>query len=282
MIMIPGASGAADSFRVVTAHLAAHYTVALYDRLGFSRSHLDGPQDYTHRLQTDADDVRRLIEHLGDEPATVFGASSGGIVALELLTRHPDIVRTPVPFEPPAVLQLPDGRRWVAFFHEVYDLYRKGGIGPAIQKFREQAFPDTDRQVMAHAPKNEANATYWFEHELRQYPAVELDLDALAAQAERILLAVGREARGYPAHDVNVALGRKLGRDVVELPGGHVGAMAHPAEFAQELTAALTQIGTNRHPPAQRLSAPPGRHLPPTLRSGDETACSATELKDTP
>jgi pimeloyl-ACP methyl ester carboxylesterase len=241
MIMIPGGSGAFDPFRMVAAHLAAHYSVVLYDRRGFSRSQLDGPQDYSHRLQTDADDVRRLIDHLGDEPATVFGASSGAIVALELLTRHPAVARTLVPFEPPAVLQLPDGQKWVDFFHEVYDLYRQAGIAPAMKQFREHAFPETDRRVMAQAPKNEANATYWFEHELRQYPPVELDLDALTAHAERIVLTAGREARGYPAYEVNVVLGRKLGRDVIELPGGHVGCVAHPAEFAQELVQALTR-----------------------------------------
>src|SRR3954469_10748811 len=89
MLMVPGANGAADGFKIVTEHLAAHYTVVTYDRRGFSRSQLDGPQDYDHRLETDADDVRRLIERLSDEPATVFGASSGGVVVLELLTHHP-------------------------------------------------------------------------------------------------------------------------------------------------------------------------------------------------
>jgi acetyltransferase/esterase len=240
LVMVPGASGVADSFRPVATHLAAHYAVVLYDRRGFSRSQLDGPQDYANRLQTDADDLRRLIEHLGDEPAVVFGASSGGIVVLELLTRHPEVVSKLVPFEPPAVLQLSDGQQWVDFFHEVYDLYRQAGIGPAMHTFRERAFPEVDRRVMAQAPKNEANAIYWFEHELRQYPPVDLNLGALTDHAERILPAVGREANGYPAHDVAVVLGRKLGRDVVELPGGHVGCIAHPAEFARDLMRALS------------------------------------------
>ena len=35
MIMVPGAAGVADGFRKVTEHLAAHYTVVLYDRRGF-------------------------------------------------------------------------------------------------------------------------------------------------------------------------------------------------------------------------------------------------------
>src|SRR5262245_2028500 len=127
MLMVPGATGTADSFKRVTENLVVHYTVVIYDRRGFSRSQLDGPQDYAHRLETDADDVRRLIEHLSDEPATVFGSSSGGIVALEVLTRCPSVVRTVVAHEPPAVRQLPDGQKWMNLFFRVYDLYRQCG-----------------------------------------------------------------------------------------------------------------------------------------------------------
>ena len=226
LLLVPGANGTADIFKMVTEHLAAYYTVVTYDRRGFSRSHLDGPQDYDHRLATDVDDVRRLVEHVSDQPATIFGGSSGAIIALAVLARHPSVVRTLVPFEPPAVRQLPNRQKWLDFFFEVYDLYRQSGMQLAVEEFRTQAFAESDRQAMARAPKNEytlANAGYWFEHELRQYPAVDLDLDALKAHANRIVLLVGRESRGYPCYEVNVELGKNLGRDVIELPGGHVG-----------------------------------------------------------
>src|SRR6266508_4251284 len=151
MLMVPGATGTADSFRRLTKHLAAHYTVVIYDRRGFSRSQLDGTQDYDRRLETDADDVRRLIEHVSDKPATVFGSSSGGLVALKVLTRHPSVVRTLVSHEPAAVRLLPDGQKWVNFFFGVYDLYRQSGMEPALKKFREHAFTESDWQTMARA-----------------------------------------------------------------------------------------------------------------------------------
>lgn len=249
MLMVPGANGSADPFKEVAEHLAAHYTVVTYDRRGFSRSQLAGPQDYDHRLETDADDVRRLIEYVSDEPATIFGASSGAIVVLEVLTRHPSVVRTLVPFEPAAVKLLPGGQQWVDFFLGLYDLYRQSGMELALTKFREKAFAESDRQLMARAmdPKRDehvlANAAYWFEHELRQYPTVDLDLDALKLNADRIVLVAGRESRGYPCYAVNVELGKKLGRDVIELPGGHVGFASQPADFARELVQALVRTG---------------------------------------
>lgn len=251
MLMIPGAGGDADAFGAVAEHLATHYTVVTYDRRGFSRSRLDGPQDYDQRLETDADDAWRLIGHLSDEPATVFGSSSGSLVALEVLTRHPSSVRTLVPHEPPAVRCLPDGQKWLDFFGGLYDLYRRSGVQPALERFREEAFAEPDRQAMAAVrardPKRGkyllANATYWFEHELRQYPAAELDLDALTSHAGRVVLGAGRESHGCPAHEASVALGRRLGREVIELPGGHLGHVTHPGRFADELVSALTQGG---------------------------------------
>src|SRR5581483_7055824 len=71
LILIPGASGTGESFRPLAAHLISRYQMVIYDRRGFSQSKLDGPQDYAHRLAVDADDVRRLIEHVTDQPAMV-------------------------------------------------------------------------------------------------------------------------------------------------------------------------------------------------------------------
>ena len=246
MIMVPGANGDAKIFKWVSEQLAPHYTVITYDRRGFSRSRLTGPQDYERRIETDADDVLRLIAHMGDQPAVVFGSSSGGVIALEVLAHYPSVVRTLVPHEPAAVKQLPDGQKWIDFFFSLYDLYRQSGAELAVSKFREQAFAESDRQVMARAPKSEytlPNAQYWFEHELRQYPAVDLDIDALKTHANRIVLMVGRESRGTPCYNVNVELGKKLNRDVFEMPGGHSGFASQPDGFAQEFLQILSRTG---------------------------------------
>lgn len=239
LVMVPGASGVADSFGPVAPYLAARYTVLVYDRRGFSRSRLVGPQDHDRRLNTDADDVRRLVERIGDGPATVFGASSGALVALATLTHHPSAVRTVIPFEPPAVRLLSDGQRWIDAFADAYELYRRSGAEPALTTFRERTFPVSDQRIMAHAPKHGANTAYWFEHELRQYPRADLDLDALAGRADRIVPAAGRDGAGFPAHDATLALATRLGRSVLDLPGGHVGFLSHPAEYARALLDAL-------------------------------------------
>jgi acetyltransferase/esterase len=245
LILIPGASGVGEVFRQVARDLSARYQVVTYDRRGFSQSRLDGPQDYDHRLATDADDVRRLIEHLTDQPATVFGNSSGAIVALEVLTQYPERVQTVVAHEPPVVSLLPDAAKWLAFFDGIYDTYREDGVPKAMHQFASSVVGNVDHQVIERSMTKQANeytmanAAYWMEHELRQYPRIELDLAVLAAHAERIVLAGGRDAQDKVPYQSNRVLARQLGREIVDFPGGHLGFLSHPALFAKELMNAL-------------------------------------------
>lgn len=56
-----------------------------------------------------ADDAADLLRELRAGPATVLGFSSGGVVALALAARHPDLVGEAIAWEPPAVAVLPGG-----------------------------------------------------------------------------------------------------------------------------------------------------------------------------
>lgn len=246
LIMIPGATGDARVFTTVGEHLAEHHTVLTYDRRGFSRSPLDGPQDYSRRLATDVDDVARLIEHHGGGPATVFGTSSGAVIALTVLSRHPSLVGALAAYEPASMTLLPDRDREVEFIDYLYDLYRSQGVLPALRAFHERNLTPSDREFLATVADSgmehrHANATYWFERELRQYPTVELDLDTLGSYADRIVLMAGEDSRNYPTYQVIVELGRRIGRGIIETPGGHTACGSHPSQFSRTLHQALTQ-----------------------------------------
>lgn len=247
LILIPGASGTGESFRPLASHLISQHQVVTYDRRGFSRSSLDGPQDYEHRLATDADDVRRLIEHLTDQPAMVFGSSSGAIVALEVLARFPERVQTLVAHEPPVVSLLPAAAKWWTFFDRIYDSSRTNGIPKAMHQFVSMIAGKEDHQVIERAmtqhanESTRANAEYWMEHELRQYPRTELDLAALTAHARQLVLMGGRDAQDKVSYQSSKALASTLGLDLAEMPGGHVGFMAYPAEFATALMDVLSR-----------------------------------------
>ena len=168
MVIVPASSGALDSYRLLAEQFTADYTVARYDRRGFSRSYLVDPQDYERRIETDADDVRRLIEHLGGATAIVVGSSSGALVTLAVLTEHPDVVAKAVAYEPPAMTAWSGGQEWIDRFHSMYELYHRVGPRPAVTQFQEAAFAPSDLATMAAVadpakdPYVVGNGTYWF------------------------------------------------------------------------------------------------------------------------
>lgn len=135
--------------------------------------------------------------------------------------------------------------QWLAFFDGVYDTYRQQGIPHAMQQFANGTLGSIDRQVIERAmrehPNEDAlsNIRHWMEHELRQYPRTELDLAALEAHAERIVLAGGGESQNQLPYQPNRVLARRFGHEIVDFPGGHLGFMSAPAEFAKALMSAL-------------------------------------------
>ncbi len=245
LILIPGASGTGESFRPLVSSLSSHYQVVTYDRRGFSRSTLKGPQDYSHRIATDADDIRRVIERVTDQPAMVFGNSSGALLALEVLIRFPAQVQTVIAHEPPIVSLLPDAGEWLAFFDRVYETSRKQGVPAAMHQFASRVLGSLDHQVLERAMREHANeytlsnAGYWMEHEVRQYPRAEFDLTALTAHAEQIMLVGGRDSHDQMTYQPNKVLAQQLGCEIIDFPGGHLGFLSFPTEFAQALLNAL-------------------------------------------
>lgn len=253
LLMIPGGNGTAHIFRPIAQLLADRFTVITYDRRGFARSELDGTQDYGRRLEVDADDALKVIELVAGARATVFGPSSGAVVSLQAITQGPDLVDKLIAFEPPALTELAGGRQMLNFFDEVYALYKKMGIRPALELFNRQMFPPETIEHFARLrdpslPGVGAAIEYWFEHELRQYCAVDLDIDALKTSADRIAIAAGQGSRGYPLHELSASLATKLGLTLTELPGAHTGYATSAVEFATALLDLVGEIDARSSP----------------------------------
>ena len=241
LLMIPGANGDHFIYTPVREILSETFTVVTYDRRGFSGSKLTAEQDYTNRIETDADDAALLIKHLTADQAYVFASSSGALVSLELITRHPEIIKALVCHEPTALKYLPDVYKWKTTIQGLYEIYTKEGGAIAKQKFVNELIPgEKDGELMLN--KGDApnpNEVYWFEHELRQYPSTDFDTVKLEAAKDKILFCVGRDSvHTMPAWPVT-NLAKQFGTEVLSVPGGHLGYVLHPAEFAKDLLAGL-------------------------------------------
>jgi pimeloyl-ACP methyl ester carboxylesterase len=245
LLMIPGANGDHFIFTPIREILSKTFTVVTYDRRGFSGSKLVGEQDYTHRINTDANDAEALIKHLTSEPAFVFASSSGALVSLQLMTLHPEIIKALIPHEPTALKYLPDGDKWKATTQEIYDLYIKEGEGPAKEKFVNELIPGTqDGEYMKSGKGPETpNTKYWFKHEVRQYPSTDFDTKKLEENKDKIIFCVGRDSvNTMPAWPVT-NLAKQFGTEVLYVPGGHLGYALHAVEFAKDLLEGLQKRG---------------------------------------
>ncbi|MFI9203075.1 alpha/beta fold hydrolase [Streptomyces sp. NPDC053048] len=251
LLLIPGGAGDAGMYAPMAAELAGEYTVVSYDPRGLSRSPLDGPLT-DQRVPVWSDDARRLLDFLApDEEAGVLGCSSGAIVALDLLARHPGRVRRVVAHEPPLVGLLKDPDPYRTLFAEVRETFRAEGIRAAMARFAEGIGEQTTEQeaeratelppeIQEMAPRMHANFPVFLEHMLCPFSSSTPDLAALRPVAHKLVAAAGRESRGQePFHGPAARLTELLGSPLVEFPGGHLGAVERPKDFAERLLTAL-------------------------------------------
>jgi pimeloyl-ACP methyl ester carboxylesterase len=268
LLMIAGGTDDARDFRGVVPLLEDAYTVMVYDCRGISRSRFDGPRRDVP-IETQADDAYRLLRVAGDEPAYVFGSSSGGQIALALADRHPALVRTVVAHEPPTVGLLPAGDPRRTTVRAVRDLYRRQGVAAAMQAFVAATGLRVVSESARHAPESPEAAVHAQERLVRMEQNIEFFLDcvvlpaatyvpdvaALRSASPPIVIAVGRTSKGQLAHDAGLALAEHLQTTAVTFPGGHAGFVTHPTAFGRKLREVLQSELRGRHRP----EAPPRR-----------------------
>ena len=91
LLLIMGLGANATGWWAQLPSFSREYQVIAFDNRGAGRS--DKPNE-PYSIGQMADDAHALLHELGVGPAHVFGMSLGGMVAQELVLRHPDSVRT--------------------------------------------------------------------------------------------------------------------------------------------------------------------------------------------
>jgi pimeloyl-ACP methyl ester carboxylesterase len=251
LLCISGGPTDAGVFTDLARRLADRYTVVSYDQRGHSRSTLDGdPEDVP--VAVHADDAAALLSSLSDEPTNVYGSSGGGTIGLELVTRHPELVRTLVAHEAPVMELLPDADHWRALFVDISETYRTEGVFPAMGKFgaavEEGGGPKYSEEMAKAEPSPEEqemgarmgpNFEPFIAHEIRPIGEYVPDIDALKKASTRIVSVAGETSGGQGACRAAKALAERLGIDVTYLPGAHGGWGSDPQVFADRLDEVL-------------------------------------------
>ena len=87
-----GVANTAMRFNYLASDLSGAFRVICMDWVGRGRSAwMADERDYS--LQTCAEQLHQMIEHIGAGPVTLLGSSLGGSAAIEVAARHPKLVR---------------------------------------------------------------------------------------------------------------------------------------------------------------------------------------------
>ncbi|MFC9970473.1 alpha/beta fold hydrolase [Spirillospora sp. NPDC127200] len=250
LLLIPGGTGGAASFDDVADGLAAEYTVATYDPRGMSRSTLDDAEA-EQRVEEHADDALRILDLLSpQEPARVFGTSSGAIASLHLLTAHPERIERVVAHEPPLLEVLSDAAEHRALIARVREAFRSEGPMQAMQVFAT-GLKENDHstepkpevklppQAVERIERSMVNMPHFIGRIVPSFMSYVPDIARLEALSGRLVLACGEDSHGELPDRPAASLAERFGTDLVHFPGGHVGLTTHPAEFGELLRKAL-------------------------------------------
>ena len=251
LLCITGGPTDASMFTDLAGRVSDRYTVVSYDQRGHSRSPLDsGSGDVTVELH--ADDAAAVLASMGGEPAFVYGNSGGGTIGLDLVTRHPERVRTFVAHEAPLLELLPDAERLRSVNDDIHETYRTEGVYPAMAKFGasvEEGGPKYSEE-MAQAPttpeseemmsRMAGNFDLFLAQELLAVTRYVPDIETLRKVPTRIVSAAGETSGEQSARRAAIALAGRLAIPVTYLPGAHGGWGSDPDAFAKSLHESLS------------------------------------------
>ncbi|MDQ2913922.1 MAG: alpha/beta hydrolase [Chloroflexota bacterium] len=233
LLLIHGGGVDGGTFKKLAAVLASDFTLVTYDRRGLSRS--PRPTNWSQTsIAEQAEDAAGLLRALGVAPAAVLGQSLGALIALELLLRHPELVRRAILLDPgPIDIAVPDRREKMALLPENEAIRTGIATGGPEAGFEallrglgawDAMDPESRRRVRG-------NAEIFFNYETPLLQSYRPDHGLLNGNRVPVQVAAGSETPPVFS-EMAEWLATRLKVRVVTSPGGHVGYLNHPDEVA--------------------------------------------------
>ena len=247
LLILQGGAGDANGSEALANELARDFTVVTYDRRGLSRSTPIRAERY--EIATHADDAARLIGALSAEPAFVFGSSLGALIGVELVARHPGVVRLLIAHEPGLYALLEGAERDEALrgHMEAHDTFQREGMqaamklmfsrsGTEIDSEAEEPVPSVSRADPKAIEQHLGNLRHFLTRDVPAVTRYEPDIAAVTAARSKIIPAIGSATSSSALpYRCTVALAGVLHRTLVEFPGGHTAFMLRPKAVAQKI-----------------------------------------------
>jgi pimeloyl-ACP methyl ester carboxylesterase len=248
LLILQGGAGNADGSEALANELSSDFTVVTYDRRGLSRSTPIRAERY--EIATHADDAARLIGALSAEPAFVFGCSLGALIGVELVARHPDVVRLLIAHEPGLYALLEGAERDEALrgHTEALETFQREGMPAAMKLMFARSgtdMNDPEAEIPALSlstadPKameqHFANLRHFLTCDVPAVTRYQPEVDAVVAARSKIIPAIGSSSSSSALpYRCTAALAGVLHRMPVEFPGGHTAYILRPKGVAHRI-----------------------------------------------
>ncbi|KAI7891854.1 Alpha/Beta hydrolase protein [Mucor mucedo] len=235
IVFVPGGNGGHRLFKRIRDLLVKYYTVVLYDRRGYFRSELTGPQDYSKNVETNVEDLHKLMTHITDKTFILFGISASAPSILEYLIAYPETVSKVFIHEPLYfVKSFPETENVQNFHNSVYRILHKEDRNASLKLFGHKYFNALDYHILVRNQRNDKvnNWNHWLEHEFCEDPFINIDLDLVKTHDDKLVFLHGADSRDYFIYEPGAFIAQSLGKETLPCPGGHIGYYTHSEAFA--------------------------------------------------
>ena len=257
LILIQGGGGDGARFNAAIPSLSEQYTVATYDRRGNAGSSVEKGMPL-NPVQS-ARDVISIIRALGFEKASLFGTSSGGIIAMQLAASYLRYLEHAIIHETPTLsLLVGEQTDRLDEGFDVYATFKEKGAEAALTRFRASVqgrLNELDRD--SHQPSDDSQKEvddqrgqsrpphrleYFFEHEFLILNSYTPPIAQIRANKVSMATVEGRESGDIFYARVTRDQARVLGCQHFVWPEGHTIFSSHPDAFARCLTKSLALL----------------------------------------
>ena len=264
LILIQGGGGDGARFNDAIPSLRERYTVVAYDRRGNAGSTVDA--GWPLNPVQSARDVVSIIKALGHDRASLFGTSSGGLIALQLAASYPQYLHHAIIHETPTLsLLVGEKTDRIDEGFDVYETFKRQGAEAALVRFRASVqgrLHEAEDKAPSHRyrssgaesdggekggpeqpqPRPPHRLDYFFEHEFLILNSYTPPFAQIRANEASVAVVEGRESGDVFYARVTRTQAEVLGCPHHVWPGGHDVFQRHPEAFGESLTESLATL----------------------------------------
>ncbi|KAG2209992.1 hypothetical protein INT47_003428 [Mucor saturninus] len=235
IVFVAGGNGGHLLFKRIRDLLVKHFTVVLYDRRGYFRSGLTGPQDYTRIVDDNVDDLYKLMKIVTNEKFIIFGISASAPIVFKYMANYPETIIKTFIHEPLWYLEnYPKVKQVKDFYYRLYRLYHYEDRNASMTLIGRSLFNELDQHILVRNQKDDKtnNWSYWLEYELCESLFAKADMDLIKIYEDKLIFLHGEESVGCSILEPGAFIVETLEKETLPCPGGHIGFYTRPEAFA--------------------------------------------------